>query len=58
LVIKTKLDKNEKITKELSTEWANDWFTFADTDGDGSIDQKEFKDFVKQLDKKKTIKKK
>ena len=34
-MIKTKLDKNEKITKELSTEWANDWFSFADTDGDG-----------------------
>ena len=55
-VVNSKMaSKDQKLTKDESKRWAEEWMEYADEDGNGFIDLNEFKNFVKSIDKKKTI---
>lgn len=55
LKIKKKLENNEDIDEEQANDYAEQWFSIADTDGNGMIDLDEFKQFVEKVDENKTI---
>jgi Ca2+-binding EF-hand superfamily protein len=48
--LKEKVDNGEEISTEETTDIAEKWMEFADVDGNGTIDQAEFTEFIYKLD--------
>ena len=53
--LKRTLEKDEDITGEQVEKYSQEWFNFADIDGNGLIDYKEFEGLINKLDENKKI---